>query len=215
MSGAGAAVSLPYPVAPLRPLIEEWPAGKPIERCHSPSLGPSAFNETNSPGRFRPIPKGSSVVPTLYGADGFDGALSESLFRNVPVRGPDRRVLLADLQGLVRSVLSPRRALPLAALHGYGLRRIGVTRAELIESESYCYPRTAQWGESLYESIERPVGLVWRARQHDDSYALMLFGTRVAEDDLETLQGPDALDDPATFLMVLRAAERAGITVIA
>jgi hypothetical protein len=144
-------------------------------------MGATEFNTTSASRRFRPIQDtNGAVVPTIYGADLIDGALSETVFHDVPVRGPGRRILRKALVPMVMSTISPVRDLRLAELHGAGLGRLGTTHGELIETGAKQYPRTALWGQALYDHSGGFDGLIWRSRQFNDSFALILWGDRVA-----------------------------------
>ena len=167
---------MPFPA----PLVEPWPAGQPIIRCHEVAFGATEFNPNAAARRFRPVLEGGHVVPTLYGATSVPGALSETVFHDVPVRGRARRVQRRRLASVVRSAVVPTRDLRLAQLHGTGLPRLGVRHAELIESSARQYPRTAAWGQVLYDLPDKLDGLIWVSRQHNTSRAVMLWGTRVA-----------------------------------
>ncbi|MGJ6127135.1 RES family NAD+ phosphorylase [Mycolicibacterium sp. Y3] len=143
-------------------------------------MGATEFNTTAVSRRFRPVyDSGAAAVATIYGADLTEGALSETVFHDVPVRGTGRRILRKALVPMVMSTIMPARDLRLVELHGAGLSRLGVTHGELIESSAKQYPRTALWGQALYDHADRFDGLIWRSRQFNDSLALMLWGDRV------------------------------------
>jgi hypothetical protein len=168
------------PVLLEAPRLHLWAADTPIVRCHNVAMGATEFNTTSASRRFRPVhDSAAAVVATIYGADLTEGALSETVFHDVPVRGPGRRVLRKALVPMVLSTIMPARDLRLVELHGGGLARLGVTHGELIESSSRQYPRTALWGQALYEHVDGFDGLIWRSRQFNDSFALMLWGDRV------------------------------------
>jgi hypothetical protein len=101
--------------------------------------------------RFRPVTRGGDIVPTLYASDLPQGALSETVFHDVPVRGKGRRILRKALVPMVRSTIIPLRPLQLVEMHGAGLRRLQASHGELIESSSRQYPRTAVWGQALHD----------------------------------------------------------------
>ncbi|MGV7743594.1 hypothetical protein B1T44_29750 [Mycobacterium persicum] len=63
--------------------------------------------------------------------------------------------------------------------HGAGLSRLQVSHGTLIETSSRQYPRTALWGQALYDCGQEFDGLIWRSRQFNDSYALMLWAGRI------------------------------------
>jgi hypothetical protein len=112
------------------------------------------------------------------------------------------------------STLAAVRELTLAQLHGYGLSRIGVSRSELIETRATAYARTVAWARALHACDSRIDGLVWVSRQHDDAYALVLFGDRVARRDLVVVEPPVPLYLGSGYRAVQAAADKAGITII-
>jgi hypothetical protein len=185
---------VPDPPVPFpEPLVHPWTANRRIVRCHDVSFGATEFNPGGASRRFRPVVESGAVVPTLYGSNSVPGALSESVFHDVPVRGRARRVQRKLLTPVVRSIIVPTRELRLAQLHGSGLPRLGVTHGEIVESSSRQYPRTAAWGQVLYEHPLDLDGVIWVSRQHDTSFAVMLWGTRV--DRLIDLE-PDPSEHP-------------------
>jgi hypothetical protein len=91
-----------------------------------------------------------------------------------------------------------------------------VTQGELIETSSRQYPRTAAWGQALYDHANYD-GLIWRSRQFNDSLAMMLWGDRVDRwEDLEA--DPDNAPLPhyagPGFDEFQQLADDCGITVI-
>jgi hypothetical protein len=202
----------------LEPRVHPWPAGKPIVRCHNVKIGATEFNTTTASRRFRPVLSSHDIVPTIYGAESGAGALSETVFHDVPIRGPARRIQRKSLIHLVLSTIVATRELRLAELHGAGLGRLNVTHAELIETSANQYPRTALWAQALHDRRDSFDGLVWRSRQFNDSLALMLWGDRVSRfDDLQFHpdESPLPLIAGPGLEMVQRLADDSGITVIA
>ena len=132
----------------------------------------------------------------------------------MPIGPGPKSMPRALLDSMLVSVLTPRRMLRLASLHGAGLRRLGATRAQLIDSEADAYPALAAWGQALHDCALEPDGIVWRSRHYDDAYSLMLFGDRVQRADLAVTPPSLALATGAGFERVLELAERAGITVV-
>lgn len=184
-------------------------------RCHDVRFGASEFNPGVGKGRFHPFRDlGGRPVPTLYAADSLDGALSETIFHDVPARGPEKTVRRLSLLSSVLSTLAAVRDLTLVRLHGYGLLKIGVSRSELIESRAVAYGRTVAWARALHACDHRIDGLVWVSRQHDDAYAMVLFGDRVDRQDLRVVEPPLPLYMGSGYQAVQSAAEKAGITVI-
>lgn len=203
------------PPADPDPLLETWAAGRRIVRCHHSRFGATEFNPGHGQGRFHPLCSAAGVaIPTLYGSGSIDGALSETIFHRVPLRGALRAVSAALLVPLIVSRLAPRRDLRLIQLHGYGLGRLGTSRAQLIESDVDRYERTRRWAQALHALPAAADGLIWVARQHDASFALVLFGDRVERDDLEVIEPPLPLAMGAGFARVQEAAEAAGILIV-
>ena len=196
------------------PLIKLWT--RPIIRIHDSRFDANEFNPGRGEGgRFDPLhDDGGAIVPTLYGASSLGGAIAETVFRKVPVRGRRRLADLA-LKALQASTIQSRRPLRLIDLRGFGLPRLGVSRQELIESTAEQYPATRAWAVALYRAVEDADGLIWVARQHDVSQSILLFGTRVQQGDLEVVAAPRPLA-PAGRIdrAVSNAAKAAGILIV-
>jgi hypothetical protein len=205
---------VPLPPSDIDPIIETWSAGRSIVRCHGRKYHERQFNPTASSARFRPLLVGGAVVPTIYGAEDLWGAASETVFHEVPVRGPNRRILRSSIERWHWSEVAPVRDLRLASLHGVGLKRVEVTHGELIEVDAAHYAETIPWTEALYNVSAAPDGLCWRSRQHNDSLAVMLFGTRVREADLEVVRPAASLALSPGGDHVFAFAEASGITII-
>lgn len=167
-----------------------------------------------SSGRFHPFTDGEGKrVPTLYAADDLEGALSETVFHNVPVRGPRKRVAKLALQPMIASVLACDRDLTLVKLYGPGLSRLGVSRAELIETTPEHYERTAAWAQALHASDASIDGLIWVSRQNDATQALVLFGDRVERSSLQVIEAPKPLYFSPGLDEAQRLANQADITI--
>lgn len=197
-----------------QPLVEVWTP--PIIRVHHSRFGATEFNPgRGGGGRFDPFhDQRESLVPTLYGASTFNGAVSETIFRNVPVRG--ERILAAKaLIPLQVNTLQSVRPLRLIDLRGFGLQRLGVSRRELIDSDAEHYRVTRAWAAALYHAVDDADGIIWVARQHDMSEAILLFGTRVDRDDLEVIAAPRPLAPSGRIEPdLLAAAAAAGIAIV-
>lgn len=199
----------------LDPLIHLWQRGSSFHRCHDSRFGATELNPGAGKGRFHPLlTEGGEPVATLYGSNTPDGALSETVFHDVPFRGPGRQISLATLRNLMLSTLAPRRDLKLAQLHGHGLRRIQISRRELIECDASRYDWTRRWGAALHDSTPDLDGMTWVSRQHDTSLALVLFGDRVARDEFDAIEPPLPLAWGPGLARVYEAAEAADILVI-
>lgn len=193
------------------PNFEIWPSGKPIVRVHNVKFGATEFNPGFGEGRFHPL---TDAVPTLYGSNTLDGALSETVFHDVPISGVFKSIRQSKLVPMLATTISPLRDLTLIQLRGFGLKKLGVTRAQLIDSDADQYVATRQWASTLHHASTAD-GLIWMSRQHDTSEALVLFGDRVARTAFDVIDPPRSLHPPSPgWLEVLRAAESAGITIV-
>jgi hypothetical protein len=175
---------------------------------------PTAFNPGKGLGRFHPFTDlGGNVIPTLYAAGSLEGALSETVFHGLPVRGPGKKVRRATLKPLVVSTLVCDRDLRLVQLFGFGLRRLGVTRLRLIEAPKRQYHRTAAWAQAIYVCDKRIDGLIWVSRQNDGTRSVVLFGDRVLASSLRCIDGPIPLKEGPGYDAVIRTAGQAGIVI--
>jgi len=198
-----------------QPNLVLWRANRPIYRVHHVRYGPTEFNPGAGNGRFHPIrSRGTTPIPTIYGSSSIDGALSETVFHDVPVSGPAKRISQSVLIPLLLCTLVSKRNLRLIELKGHGLSKLRVTRLQLIDTDADRYATTRRWAEALYEREPAADGLIWMSRQHDASEAVVLFGSRVARGELQVIEAPRSLYPPSTgWLEVVRAAEEAGITI--
>lgn len=153
-------------------------------------------------------------IPTIYGSNTFDGALSETVFHDVPVSGAGKAVAQAALMPMMASTVRSKRPLRLIQLRGFGLKKCGLTRRQIIDSDADRYRVTREWAAAFHDGVDDADGLIWMSRQHDSSEAMVLFGMRVKRDDLEVIAPPRSLYPPSSgWHEVLAAAEAAGITV--
>lgn len=164
------APSTPASIAALDPLLTTWRAGAPIHRCFDIAWGSRDFypGDDQHRGRFSPlVPLGAAdPLLMLYGASDEIGALSETVFHEVPVRGV-KQVSHRYLRHRVLVALTGLRDVTLVDLTSHGLGRLGLSRSELIEPGRPSYPATAAWARALHAYPERVDGLTWVSRQHD------------------------------------------------
>lgn len=210
---------MPAPGAPdrLDPLLTTWEAGKEFHRCYELSRRPWDFyaGDDTHRGRFSPfVPEGGTgPLPVLYGAGDFDGAVFETVFHDVPIRGV-RRVSYAKLLHRLVTTLVPTRDLTLVDLTSEGLRRLELAPDELTTCGAPRYQETAAWARALHAHPHRVDGLLWVSRQHNTSQALVLFGDRVGVGDLALAPTvPLTLGAGAGLDAVCAAANRVGITI--
>jgi hypothetical protein len=184
-------------------------------RCHDSRFGATELNPGFGHGRFHPFQDSrGNQVPTLYGSSNLDGSLSESVFHNVPIRGPEKLIRRSALRPMLVSTIAARRSLNLIQLHGHGLTRLGISHAELIDLEVRHRSLSVAWAAALHARTEGADGLIWVSRKFNTSFALVLFGDRVDRGDLEVIDPPLPLFLGAGFAEVQRVAEQAGIMIV-
>lgn len=202
----------------LKPLIHTWPSGQPIIRIFSQPHRPNAFNPGGHggvSGRFSFFEDvDGATVPIMYGSNSPDGAISETVFHDVPIRGPNRRVLESRLSSLSIATLEPARDLTLVELFGHGLRRLQVRAQDLTDTEPTAYIKTVPWAKALHHALSDIDGLIWMSRQFNSAKALALFGDRLSSGDLHAVEPPLPLRLGAGRELVDTAANDAGIVII-
>ena len=209
---------VPAPPAKLGNLVNmrTWPNGQVIHRIHRKVYGSSQFNPGKGNARFSPIKASdSSSIPTLYGGTTFDCAAMETVFHDVPFVLGLKTLDKQKLVDQVRSQLTPKRDLNLVDLSTTSLRKLGVRRSELIDTEKDEYPNTRKWAEAIHAACPRAEGLCWVSRQDDRALALMLFGDRVPATDLSPTGAPqNLLTDIALYADLVALADRIGVNLV-
>jgi hypothetical protein len=214
----GAEVPDPPDFRTTSPLIGEWPRGLDIARVYDPRYPLDAFHPGERDevrGRFHFfIGRSGRRVPVLYGAQGHDAALAETVFHDVPIHARTRFVPARRFEHLALGVLRPTRPLRLVELFGHGLDRLRLRPENLTATEADAYPRTVDWARALHHALDDADGLVWMSRGFNAERALVLFGDRVAAVDLEPV--PETREPLAAGPgreRLERAANRAGIVL--
>jgi hypothetical protein len=158
----------------LDPPIETLVAGATLFRLHSATHAAQAFNPGRSPAT--PIARfsffGDPPVPALYASDAIDGAINETLLRDVPLGGGT--ILLDQVENRVLSPIRTTRDLRLLQLHGHGFRQLNIRAEDITRTSSRLYHQTVPWAESAY--MAGLDGVVWMSRHHDSSRAYVFFG---------------------------------------
>ncbi|UXJ50095.1 RES family NAD+ phosphorylase [Pseudomonas citronellolis] len=208
---------LPSPPAALDASWVTWPAERPIHRIHQDRFEGVEFNPgLKGNARFSPIQDADEKpISTLYGGSTFDCAAMETVFHDVPHTAGTKIYDKGKLMNQLHSQLVPTQPLQLVDLRSVALRKLGVTRKQLIDTEKDQYPKTRSWAVALHDQCPDAQGLLWTSRQDDSAQAIMLFGDRVKPGVLE--QCDDSLSLVAhepTYDAVLDLAERIGVDVI-
>ena len=208
----------PLPPPILHITLTSWPAGTVLHRIHKLDYGAVQFN----PGlvgnaRFSPIAGADgSLIPTLYGGSSFACAAMESVFHDVPFTPGFKAYDKNKLAGHGHSQCVAARDLVLADLTSRALRKLGVERKQLIDTEKDQYPLTRQWAAAIHAAFPQVQGLCWIARQDDSARAVVLFGDRIADGVLQPAAATRSLvDDPVAYGELLALAEQIGVDIVA
>jgi hypothetical protein len=183
--------AIPAPSAKLAGLVKttSWPAGVTIHRIHPDQYGAAEFNPgVAGNARFSPIvdAKGDSI-PTIYGGTTPECAAMETVFHDVPFEPGLKTVAKRKLRHHHYSRIEPTADLRLADLSNTALRKLGIARVDLIETDKDIYPQTRQWAEAIHAQCPDVQGLCWVSRQDDRARAIMLFGDRLPPDPLRSV----------------------------
>lgn len=194
-----------------------WPQDCIFHRIHLERYGADAFN----PGilgnaRFSPIRDGAGVpIPTLYGGASFACAAMETVFHDVPFTAGFKTYDKAKLAGQVHSRLRPLRDLVLADLGSRALRKLGVARNRLIDTDKDRYPVTRRWAAAIHAGCPDVQGLCWTSRQDDSARAMVLFGDRIAPGMLRREGATRSLTaNPAAYGELLALAQQIGVDIV-
>lgn len=217
--GAEAADQCLTPAPPAKLHITPWvlSSEKTLHRIHQDVYKADQFNPgLKGNARFSPIrdAKGDPI-PTIYAAATFDAAAMESVFHDVPhvpgFKQFDKRKLEDQVHSTVRVVIDLR----LADLGSVALRKLGVRRKQLIDTEKDRYPATRQWAEAIHAQHADIQGLSWISRQDDEARAVMLFGDRVLQGALQQVGASRSLvQDEKAYGELLDLAERIGVNIV-
>lgn len=118
--------------------------------------------------------------------------------------------------GRSHSILRFRIDVTLVDLSTISLRRLGISRSELIDTDASHYSETREWAVALHEQYPAAQGLKWTSRQDDTAMALVLFGDRVDGSAFELTGGPVSLlqSDGSACSEVLDLATRLGVYLV-
>ncbi|MEI2263897.1 RES family NAD+ phosphorylase [Erwinia sp. CGal63] len=192
-------------------------AGERLHRIHLDKYRATQFNpgvEGNA--RFSPIKdEKARAIPTLYAGSNFSCALMETLFHDVPHTSGFKSLAKGKFTGQNYSVIEVKEKLLLADLRGLALRKLGIKRSQLIDTEKNHYPDTRKWAEAIHSQCRDVQGLLWVSRQDDTARAVMIFGDRVRADALQPVgDSLSLLQDAGTWEQVLDLAGKIALSIV-
>ena len=188
-----------------------------LHRVHADQYQAGEFNPgRKGNARFSPIRDTEGApIPTIYAAATFAAAAMESVFHDVSHAPGFKNYDKRKLEGQLHSQVKARRDLTLAALSSVALRKLGVQRKQLIDTEKDQYPSTRRWAEAIHAQHPDIQGLSWISRQDDSARAVMLFGDRVPHGTLRQVgSSRSLLQDEQGYGELLDLADRIGVDVV-
>lgn len=221
MSGAsGRGIDNPSPDLPFNTMT--LPAGTELHRIHNGRFGATSFNPGapidpaagNTGSRFAPFQSGGSFIPTLYAGDSLGVAAYETVFHDIDPAEPFKTVSMSQLSALHYSVVTLASDIVVTRLFGPDLKKLMLTRRDLIDCPASEYARTRQWAQAIHEAPASPCGMAWTSRQFDEGRAYMLFGTSLSSSQLLVSSSVTIVNDAGTLEAVRKLGELAGITIV-
>jgi hypothetical protein len=143
-----------------------------------------------------------------------DCAMMETVFHDVPFApGPKNWSKATHIAGKVYSQLVLSRDLALIDLSAVPLRKLGISRVELIESDASHYAGTQAWALALHDQYPMAEGLTWTSRQADPARAIILFEDHLTGPAMTVIHGPISLlqTDGSATPEVINLAQRLGV----
>ena len=202
---------LPAPNKNLRVNVSTWAAGKLIYRIHSFKFTALQFNPGLGNARFSPM---SNDVATLYGGVNTAVAIMETLFHDLPIHSDGAPFDLRRAEGMVHSVIKSSLDLTLADLNPKTLRKMGIRRADLLDSGPEQYLFTREYSVAIHQAWPQVQGLRWSSRQHGGS-AVMLFGDRIEEGQLEVVTESENILESVSLMDILEEeADQLGVVLL-
>lgn len=204
---------------PVKLHVTPWslPSSKLLHRIHLDIYQVDQFNPgVKGNARFSPISDAKGIaISTLYAAYTFDAALMESVFHDVSHAPGYKHFDKNKLNRQIHSKVKTGQNLTLADLSSVALRKLGVQRKQLIDTEKDQYPNTREWAQAIHEQYPEIQGLSWISRQDDSARAVMLFGDRIPAGTLQQVGvSRNLLQDEKAYAELLDLAERIGADIV-
>lgn len=206
----------PTPGADLRLSMYTLQANKLLHRVHLSRFGAAQLNPgVRGSARFSPITNANSkAIPTMYAGTTFDCALMETVFHDVPHTPVLKTIEKSTFKNQLHSQLTVQHDLTLVDLSAVALRKLGLTRSQLIDTEKESYPSTRLWAEAIHLQCPAAQGMTWVSRQDDRARAFMFFGDRLPANPFAAVNSNSLIGDEATYVALLGLAELIGVEIV-
>jgi len=155
-------------------------------RSH-PATRADTFAEGWGDTRFAPIfTEAGTPVHTCYVASTPEAAYLESVLHDVSL-SPPGMFEVASLAHYHLVQLRLPALLRYVSLHTPFLPRLGITRAQLVDSLPACYGQTRRWSQAAYLQRSAAQAVGYGSRRDDSARCLMLFKQRLPDPAFEVL----------------------------
>lgn len=167
----------PAPPSPFDPEQTTLPAGTVLHRVYGAGPDGKRLPTSFNPGKGEPTrfaffndDKGTPV-PVLYAAENVETAVCESILHHLPAAGG--MVFPNHYADRIAAGITTVRPLQVASFRGVGLRRFGLDRSQLTDTDSAYYDKTVKWAEAAWKAGLD--GCEWTSRRLDSSAAYVFF----------------------------------------
>lgn len=206
-------VKLPFDTS--KASFKTLPAGTILHRVHKDIYASNGFNDSAAGNaRFSPIHNSAGVIPTMYAATTFEGALMETIFHDVPYAPGFKPVDIAKLEGQLHAILITRQELNMVDLGTKALKKAGVAHKDLIQSEKCDYDYSRGIAEQIHREVISAQGLYWTSRQDDDAKAAVFFADRIPAGVIDLNGYPEYLNNGEPFDAVTDLVEKIGALLV-
>jgi hypothetical protein len=153
-------------------------------RVYSNAYRTCAFNtSTTGNARFSPLYDSKGIiVPTMYLGQTPAIALMETVLHDCPYPSSGYILTLPNEKKEIRRMgcLAVLEPLLLADFSAIGLRRIGLKKSQIIESEKTKYSFTRSLASQIYSLRPDVQGIQWTSKQDDRASVVILFEPRIS-----------------------------------
>lgn len=200
---------------PAKLAVRHWPTAE-LWRIYQARYGAAGFNASDGySARFTPLRRpDDTIVPTLYAGSSLDVALMETVFHDTPTPSAGARVTLSRSKETRRAATFSATDLQLVDFSAVGLRKLGLSRTDVIDSMKPHYPATRALAQWAYVNAPKAHGISWTSRQDDSGQAVVLFGDRVPTNALRVATDDLPMVSGAVLEAIFTLAERLGALVL-
>ena len=159
--------------------------------------------------RFAPINQADGTpVHTYYVANTREAVYMESVLHNVSL-SPPGVFEVASLRHFHLVKLRLPASLDFVSFHTPYLPKLKLTRAQLIDSLTDCYPQTRAWSQAAYLQRAGAQAIGYGSRRNDSGRCLMLFKQRLPDPPFVVLEEQSLANPPlrAEVLALVRSLD--------